>query len=88
MTIYIEGEMGEPPITPMNFAAAMVNQELFKKAELEELAEYLLVYCKHNEDKYNFRSAFGTIDEMHEVKVDVPELFIRRCYSNSDIQED
>lgn len=36
------------PLTPMNFANAMVGQELFKTAELKELAEYLLVYCKHN----------------------------------------
>lgn len=35
-------------LTPMNFAAAMVNQGIFKTDELEELAEYLLVFCRHN----------------------------------------
>lgn len=35
-------------LTPMNFASAMVNQGLFKTDELEELAEYLLVFCRHN----------------------------------------
>lgn len=37
-------------LTPMKFANAMVNQGLFKVDELEELAEYLLVFCKHNEE--------------------------------------
>lgn len=45
--IYIECEMNEV-ISPMNFAAAMVNQRIFKTDELEELAEYLLVFCRHN----------------------------------------
>lgn len=37
-------------LTPMNFVNAMMNQGLFKVDELEELAEYLLVFCKHNEE--------------------------------------
>lgn len=37
-------------LTPMNFANAMVEQGIFKVDELEELAEYLLVFCRHNED--------------------------------------
>ena len=45
--IYIEGKMNEN-ISPMNFAATMVDQGLFKTDKLEELAEYLLVFCRHN----------------------------------------
>ena len=80
----VEDGKGYSGFTPLNFANAMVNQGVFKRDELMELAEYLLVFCQHNEDdesRFDFRKAFGTIDEMHEAKVDIPDLFIRRCTS-------
>lgn len=45
--INIEGD-NYVTLTPINFANAMVNQGIFKTDELEELAEYLLVFCRHN----------------------------------------
>lgn len=45
--IYIESNTYEP-LTPINFAAAMTNQHMFNTDQLEELAEYLLVHCKHD----------------------------------------
>ena len=41
-----DGEM----LRPINFASAMIRQGIFNTDDLEQLAEHLLVFCKHSKE--------------------------------------
>lgn len=51
MRIEIHAEKAGCMLNALEFATALVRQKVFGNDELEELAEYLLVYSKHNKEE-------------------------------------
>ena len=50
MRIEFHADNGEM-LTPLEVANSLINQDTFKVDELNELAEYLKVYCRHHNDR-------------------------------------
>ena len=50
MRIEFHADNGEM-LTPLEVANSVINQDTFKVDELNELAEYLKVYCRHHNDR-------------------------------------